>query len=142
VRDLLRFLGARRGDTCVVSGTPPIPMVVIDDDAHVRRVVSAWVDGDDRFVLVGEAAGGLEALGLIGRTDPAAVVLDLHLPSVDGFALLRTLVRQDPNLVVVVLTGDESLLDGATAHGAAAAFAKGAPLPALFDAMAAAVGSS
>jgi DNA-binding NarL/FixJ family response regulator len=122
-----------------VSSATRIPIVVIDDDVRIRRVLASWIEEDDRFVLVGEAAGGIEALGLIGRTDPAAIVLDLHLPSVDGFALLRTLVRQDPDRAVVVLTGDESLLDAAIEHGATASFAKGAPLADLFDAAAAGV---
>ena len=115
----------------------PIRMVIVDDDPVVRELLASWVVGDARFALVGEAAGGLEALGLVGRLDPDAVLLDLHLPSLDGLELLRLLVHS--GLVVVVLTGDEELLHEASVHGASAVFAKGHELLDVFDAIAAGV---
>lgn len=113
--------------------TRPIRIVVIDDDTSFRRLVALAVEEDDRFVLVGEAAGGLEALGVVGRGDPDVVSLDLHLPSVDGLALLRMLLDQHEDLVVVVVTGDDEQIEQALAGGATAVFVKGAPLAEVLD---------
>jgi DNA-binding NarL/FixJ family response regulator len=122
-----------------VRPAAPIRMVIVDDYPVIRDLLASWVVGDERFDLVGEAAGGLEALGLVGRLDPDAVLLDLHLPSLDGLELLRLLVQQHSGLVVVVLSGDEQLLHEATIHGASAVFAKGHELLDVFDAIAAGV---
>ena len=116
-----------------MSATGPIRVVAIDDDAAFRHIVALSLDDDPRFVLVGEAAGGLEALGAIDRGNPDVVLLDLHLPSINGLSLLRLLRDQYAQLVVVVVTADDEQVEQAVAGGATAVFVKGNPLTTILD---------
>jgi DNA-binding NarL/FixJ family response regulator len=54
--------------------------------------------------VVGEAAGVHEALQLFAQCKPDAVVLDLQLPDGSGIDVLRTIKRDAPHCVVIVLT--------------------------------------
>ncbi len=80
-------------------------VLVVDDDVSVRRlVVETLQESDLRF---GEAGDGEEALAAIAGERPDAIVLDLMLPKLDGFAVLERL-HADPELrliPVIVLTG-------------------------------------
>jgi CheY-like chemotaxis protein len=78
-------------------------VLVADDEATVRRLVGDTLAG--RYELA-EAADGVEALEAIAERRPDAVVLDLMMPRLDGFAVLERL-QEDPDLrtiPVVVLT--------------------------------------
>ncbi|HXY81755.1 MAG TPA: response regulator [Gaiellaceae bacterium] len=80
-------------------------VLVVDDDASVRRLVVETLQESD--LGFGEAGDGEEALAAIAVERPDAIVLDLMLPKLDGFALLERL-HADPQLrliPVIVLTG-------------------------------------
>ena len=80
-------------------------ILVVDDDASVRRLVVETLQESD--VSFREAADGEEALAAIAGERPDAIVLDLMLPKLDGFAVLERL-HADPDLrliPVIVLTG-------------------------------------
>ena len=64
------------------------------------------IEQQPELAVVGEAANGLEAIELADETDPDAVVIDLHMPLVDGVAAVARLRRDHPNLCLIVLTGD------------------------------------
>ncbi|GAC1599906.1 MAG: response regulator transcription factor [Pseudarthrobacter sp.] len=76
--------------------------VVVDNDEDIRNLLEAVLQqaGFDVYC----AANGLEAVSLIRRVDPAVVILDLALPDIDGFEVLRR-VRIFSQAYVVVLTG-------------------------------------
>ena len=83
------------------------PILVVDDDADVRRLL------ENELVSAGyrvrTAAGGAEALELVRRERPAAMLLDLAMPPPDGFEVLYR-IRQDPalrDLSVIVVTARE-----------------------------------
>jgi signal transduction histidine kinase/DNA-binding response OmpR family regulator len=85
-------------------------VLVVDDEATVRRLV---VDTLAYGYELAEAADGVEALEAIAERRPDAVVLDLMLPQLDGFAVLEQL-QQDPELraiPVVVLTARQLTAD-------------------------------
>jgi PAS domain S-box-containing protein len=80
-------------------------VLVVDDEPAVRELVVETLAGDR--LQLREAGDGEEALALIAERVPDAVVLDLILPRLDGFAVLERL-KEDPatrDLPVVVLTG-------------------------------------
>jgi len=62
------------------------------------------LSGTDGLEIVGQAAGVGEALRLFSACRPDAVVLDIQLPDGSGIDVLRTIKRDAPNCVVVVLT--------------------------------------
>jgi signal transduction histidine kinase/DNA-binding response OmpR family regulator len=78
-------------------------VLVVDDEQHVRRLV---VDTLGKEFETAEAADGAEALELIAERRPDAIVLDLVMPGVDGFAVLERLQRNPETrlLPVIVLT--------------------------------------
>lgn len=76
--------------------------VVVDDDEDIRNLLEAVLQQAGFNVHC--AANGLEAISLIRRVDPAVVILDLALPDIDGFEVLRR-VRTFSQTYVVVLTG-------------------------------------
>lgn len=76
-------------------------ILVVDDEAGIRELVSTYLrnDGYD----VDEAADGEEALDRFSRHPPDLVVLDLRLPGIDGFDVLREF-RRTSNVYVIMLT--------------------------------------
>ncbi|AKU99081.1 hypothetical protein AKJ09_05745 [Labilithrix luteola] len=84
-------------------------ILVVDDDPGTREVVSRSLRAAG-FATT-EAASGEEALLRARVVSPALVVLDLLMPNVDGFEVLRTLRSEGNAVPIVVLTGKE-LTDG------------------------------
>ncbi len=80
----------------------PIRVLVVDDSVVVRRVVARVLDADPDFEHVGSAADGRSALAKLDRLRPDAIVLDLEMPVMDGFDMLRHL--QSSMVPVVVFS--------------------------------------
>jgi two-component system chemotaxis response regulator CheB len=100
-----------------------IRVFVVDDSAFARRATTKVLALDPELRVVGEAAGGAEALARIPESRADVVTLDLDMPGMDGLAVLRTLLARDPRLRVVMLSahtqeGAEATLE-ALAAGAA-----------------------
>ena len=100
-----------------------IRVFVVDDSAFARRATTKVLALDPELRVVGEAAGGAEALARIPESSVDVVALDLDMPGMDGLAVLRSLLASDPRLRVVMLSahtqeGAEATLE-ALAAGAA-----------------------
>lgn len=78
--------------------------VLIVDDSDVLRGRLASMLEVDRVHVVGQAEDGLQAILAIQLLAPDAVILDLRLPGVSGFVVLRAIKRLQPAPLVVVLT--------------------------------------
>lgn len=80
---------------------------MVDDEAGIRRVLRAYLEADGFTVL--EATTGAEALAVVARDRPDAVLLDVMLPDLDGFEVLRR-IRTSSEVAVVLLTarGEEA----------------------------------
>ncbi len=79
-------------------------VLVVDDSPSVRRVVSNMLKANNWEVQT--ARDGVEALEVIGRNTPAAVLLDIEMPRMDGYELMATLRSQEQYryLPLIVLT--------------------------------------
>ena len=88
----------------VVAGQPHSYVLVVDDSPSVRRVVSGMLKNAGWAVQA--ARDGVEALEILGRERPAAVLLDIEMPRMDGYELIATIRSQDMyrNLPLIVLT--------------------------------------
>jgi len=86
-----------------MGGTTPIRVMLVDDVDHVRRMLRNMLDLDG-FDVVAEAAGGAEALGVIEAADPDVVVIDYHMPDVDGIEVARRIRALRPSQVMVMYT--------------------------------------
>jgi CheY-like chemotaxis protein len=71
-------------------------IIVVDDNAASRELIREVLDSPDHRIL--EAADGPQALDLILSSDPDLVLLDIQLPGLDGYSVVRSL-RQDPRFI-------------------------------------------
>ena len=94
-------------------GPERLRIVIADDQAAVREGLVALLGMLPGVDVVGAAANGEEAIKLVATERPDAILLDLHMPVLDGIQATRRLATQYPDVAVVVLTtydDDESIL--------------------------------
>jgi DNA-binding NarL/FixJ family response regulator len=85
-----------------------IRVLIADDDAGFLHSLHELIDRQPELSVIGAAANGLEAIELADQLDPDAVVLDLHMPLLDGVSAAARLRRDHPSLCLIALTGDEA----------------------------------
>ena len=97
-----------------------IKVLIADDHAIVRTGLRSLINSDPGMELVGEATGGFEAIQLVERTHPDALVLDLSMPDLDGIEVTKRLLPLFPELRILILTihEDTALLRAALKAGA------------------------
>ncbi|WP_079138423.1 response regulator, partial [Actinacidiphila rubida] len=92
----------------------PLRVVVADDQAAVREGLVLMLNLLPDIEVVASAADGREALAMVAEHRPDAILLDLHMPVMDGTEATRRLTAEHPEVAVVVLTtyaDDRSVLD-------------------------------
>jgi DNA-binding NarL/FixJ family response regulator len=82
----------------------PIQVLVADDHALVRAGIRALLERIDRVKVVGEAGDGLQALELIKELGPDVVLLDLTMPGLSGFEVLKETSERFPHVNMIVLS--------------------------------------
>ena len=96
--------------TSAASRTP-CGVVIVDDSPVQRRFVRAAVEADPDFTVVGEARNGKEAVALVARLRPAAVLMDLDLPVMSGIEAIERIMATSPTPILVYsahVNGQES----------------------------------
>ena len=92
----------------------PLRVIVADDQASVREGLVLLLGALPDIDVVAAAADGQQALDLAERHKPDAILLDLHMPVLDGIETTRRLAAEQPQIAIVVLTtylDDTSVLD-------------------------------
>jgi DNA-binding NarL/FixJ family response regulator len=93
---------------------PPLRIVIADDQASVREGLVLLLGGLPGIEVAGAAADGEQALELVAEHHPDAILLDLHMPVLDGIGATRRLTAEHPDVAIVVLTtyaDDDSVLE-------------------------------
>ena len=121
---------------------PPLRIVIADDQASVREGLVLLLDGLPGIEVVGAAADGEQALELVAAHQPDAILLDLHMPVLDGIATTRRLAAQYPGVAIVILTtyADDSSVLHALQAGARSYLTKDADRSDIARALHAAAG--
>ncbi len=83
---------------------PPLRIVVADDQASVREGLVVLLGTVPGIEVVASAANGEEAIRFVAEKSPDAILLDLHMPVLDGIEATRRLTERHPGVAVVVLT--------------------------------------
>jgi DNA-binding NarL/FixJ family response regulator len=125
-----------------MTADQPLRLVIADDQASVREGLVLLLGGLPGIDVVGAAADGEQALELVAEHQPDAILLDLHMPVLDGIGATRRLTAEHPGVAIVVLTtyvDDTSVLEALRA-GARSYLTKDADRTDIARALQAAVG--
>ena len=125
-----------------MTADQPLRVVIADDQASVREGLVLLLGGLPGIDVVGAAADGEQALELVAEHQPDAILLDLHMPVLDGISATRLLAAEHPGVAIVVLTtyaDDTSVLEALRA-GARSYLTKDADRTDIARALEAAVG--
>jgi DNA-binding NarL/FixJ family response regulator len=107
-----------------VTGHPDVPVplriVIADDQASVRQGLVVLLGTLPEIEVVASAANGEEAIQFVAEKSPHAILLDLHMPVLDGIEATRRLTELHPDVAVVILTTyvDDSSVVAALQAGA------------------------
>ena len=104
-----------------------IRVLLADDEQPFLDALSPLIERQPQLAVVGTALDGLAAIELADELGPDAVVIDLHMPRLDGVSAVARLRRDHPSMCVIVLTGDRepALHTAVTEAGADAVLMKG-----------------
>jgi DNA-binding NarL/FixJ family response regulator len=83
---------------------PRVRVLLVEDQGMTRTFFERWLSGLRRFVLVGSARTGEEALPLVESARPDLLLVDFQLPGMDGLELVRAARQVRPQLRAVVVT--------------------------------------
>jgi DNA-binding NarL/FixJ family response regulator len=117
-----------------------IRVLLADDDQPFLDALTPLIERQPELAVVGQARDGLAAIELADDLSPDAVVIDLHMPQLDGVTAVARLRRDHPSMCVIALTGDEApaLHRAVTEAGADAVLVKDEFVDVLVDRLAAA----
>lgn len=89
--------------------TEPIRAVLVDDHPALRHGTQAILQQAGGIEVIGATGEGAEALQLVESLRPDVLLLDLHLPDVNGVEVARRVRERCPEVAVLVLTGYEEV---------------------------------
>ncbi len=106
----------------------PIKVLIADDHPMFREGVRSMLRREDSVTLVGEATTGSAAITLAAELQPDVILMDVHMPEVNGIDATRRILQQHPHIRVLVLTmfEDDDSVFAALRAGARGYLLKGA----------------
>jgi DNA-binding NarL/FixJ family response regulator len=110
-------------------------VLLADDDAAFLESLGPLIESQPELTVVGTAENGLHAIELADELAPDAVVIDLHMPLLDGVSAVARLRKDHPQLCLIALTGDPDrhLHDAVLEAGADGVLLKGELVETLFE---------
>jgi DNA-binding NarL/FixJ family response regulator len=105
----------------------PVRVLLVDDDPDFLESLRPLIEHQPVLTVAGTAENGLDAIELVDKLEPDAVVIDLHMPVVDGVTAVARMRKDHPNLCLIALTGDPAteLHEAVSEAGADAVLMKG-----------------
>src|SRR3954454_17045034 len=86
------------------TSTPhePLRVMVVDDSAVIRGLISRWVGSEPDMVVAASLRTGLDAVNQLDLGDPGVAVLDIEMPDLDGISALPRLLAKKKDLVIIM----------------------------------------
>lgn len=114
-----------------------IHLLLVDDQALIRRGLHALLTTDPELEVVGEAENGQEAVAFVTRLKPHVVLMDVRMPVTDGVASTREICQRFPDTKVLMLTtfDDQDYVAQALQAGASGYLLKDTPFEELTQAI-------
>lgn len=131
------------GDDSLAKGRMMVPVLLVDDHAMVRQGLRSVLDAYADIQVVGEAHDGAEAVKLVEKLRPRAVVMDINLPKMNGIEATTQIKTKWPETTVIGISvniGDDNS-DAMYRAGAATLLTKDTAVEQLHDTIVQAVGS-
>ena len=112
-------------------------ILLVDPHCAARRGLRALLEADGRFEIVGETDNGRDGLKLAKRLNPDVVIMDLLLPSMNGFDLARQLQQCMPAVEMLLFTVEDQpeLIVDIIRHGVRGVVSKSDPEPSVLAAL-------
>ncbi|MFC5473371.1 response regulator [Paraherbaspirillum soli] len=85
-------------------------VVVIDDHPAILLAIKYLMEKDGEYVIVAQAKDGEDGLQKIRQHSPDLLIIDLGLPKLDGIALIEAVRKLDPDVRILVLSGQQESL--------------------------------
>jgi len=93
-----------------------IRTLIVDDEVAARRALALLLARDPEIAVVGECGNGREAVALAGSQTPELMFLDIQMPGLDGFGVIREIEPQRLPVVVFVTAYDQHALQAFEVH--------------------------
>ncbi|MCS0543549.1 response regulator, partial [Aeromonas veronii] len=92
-----------------------INVLIVDDSAFMRKLISNFLQEDSRINVIGTARNGIDALNKIEKLNPDVVTLDVEMPEMNGIEALQRIMDEHPRPVVMlssttIVGADKTLL--------------------------------
>ncbi len=84
------------------TSAPPITALIVDDEQLAREELKYLLDSAGSVEVVAQGANGIEAVELIREYQPDVVFLDVQMPGLDGFAVLKKLIEHHDPLPQII----------------------------------------
>ena len=97
-----------------------IRILIVDNYQHIRGMIRTLLEAEKGWEVCGEAVDGQDAINQCAVLEPTLIVLDIHMPKLNGLDAARQIFLKFPRMLILILT-----IDGSS-HYALAAVACGA----------------
>jgi two-component system chemotaxis response regulator CheB len=88
--------------SAAVKKNDPIRVMVVDDSAVIRGLISRWIEAEPDLTVAASLRTGRDAVNQLDRIDPDVAVLDIEMPDLDGISALPLLLAKKRNLIIIM----------------------------------------
>jgi Response regulator containing a CheY-like receiver domain and an HTH DNA-binding domain len=94
--------------------------LVVDDSPFMLKILAQILEAAGNFDLVGTATDGCKALRYVSMLSPDLVLMDIHMPGLNGVQVTRSIKQSEHSPVVILASSDDSSVTKTTAEEAGA----------------------
>lgn len=92
---------------CKTKKSNAIKVLIVDDSAFMRKVLSEMIDSEESLAVIGTATDGKDALCKISQLNPDVITLDVEMPIMDGINCLQEIMQKFPRPVIMLSSGTD-----------------------------------